>query len=230
MKEKPILLSGEMVRAILDNRKTQTRRAVNRVQRIGRVTEFQRSDTPGYDWIMRDERMMWNDISHADLLSRCPYGQPGDRLWVRETYRHCGNISTGGWCFEMVGYAADGASGRCGEWMTLSAMPRREWWNTGKEPWSPSIFMPRRYSRLTLEVTGIRVERVQDITESDARAEGIIDGGCLSCGNPEPCGCEDPRPDARDGFIGLWDDIYAKRGSGWEVNPFVWVVEFKVVS
>lgn len=83
--------------------------------------------------------------------------------------------------------------------------------------------------RLELEITGIRIERVQDISEADARSEGITDGGCLSCGNPEPCGCCNPKPDARDSYIWLWHKINGKKHP-WSSNPWVWVVEFKRVG
>ena len=90
--------------------------------------------------------------------------------------------------------------------------------------------MPRWALRLTLEVTDIRAQRVQEISEEDARAEGISDGGCLSCGKSEPCGCSNPRPDARDAFCWLWDSINAKRGYGFSVNPWVWAVTFRVAE
>jgi hypothetical protein len=85
--------------------------------------------------------------------------------------------------------------------------------------------MPRWASRITLGITGIRVERIQDISEHDARLEGITDGGCLSCGNHEPCHCKDPKPDARDSFCNLWGLVYGP--DSWFSNPFVWVIEFK---
>jgi hypothetical protein len=91
------------------------------------------------------------------------------------------------------------------------------------------MFMPRWASRITLEITGVRVERLVDISEDDARAEGITDGGCLNCGESETnCGCLNPQPDARDSFIYLWESI---NGPGsWAANPWVWVVEFRRVG
>jgi hypothetical protein len=88
--------------------------------------------------------------------------------------------------------------------------------------------MPRWASRIALEITAVRVERLQEITEKDARAEGIIDGGCLNCGEHEPCGCNNPQPDARDSFVWLWDSINGKT-CPWSSNPFVWVIEFRRV-
>jgi len=97
------------------------------------------------------------------------------------------------------------------------------------EAWHPSIHMPRWASRLTLEVTGVRAERVQEISYDDARAEGI-NGGCGSCGRPEPCGCPYPLPDPPRVFRGLWNSINAARGYGWDVNPWVWCVSFRRVD
>jgi hypothetical protein len=90
--------------------------------------------------------------------------------------------------------------------------------------WRPSIHMPRWASRITLEIAAVRVERLQDISEDDARAEGITDGGCLNCGNPEPCECASPEPSARDAFCYLWHQIHGC--NSWHTNPWVWVVEF----
>ena len=94
--------------------------------------------------------------------------------------------------------------------------------------WRPSIHMPRWASRILLEITDVRVERLNAISEEDARAEGIIDGGCLNCGEPEPCGCANPEPDATDAFAYLWQSIYGQ--DNWNANPWVWVIEFKRVE
>lgn len=202
MKERPILFSGPMVRAILEGRKTQTRRVV------------------------ADKHMPHVFAAALPALHEsCPYGQPGDRLWVRESFQPL---------------FADGIENH---WETN--------WKTGKgyaisypatdgiqefvdaddnisSACKPSIHMPRWASRILLEITAIRVERLQDISEADARAEGISDGGCLNCGEPEPCGCEEPAPDARDAFCRLWQSINGEQS--WHENPWVWVVEFKRVQ
>lgn len=95
-------------------------------------------------------------------------------------------------------------------------------------PWKPSIFCTRKASRINLEILSVRVERLQDISEEDAIAEGIVDGGCVNCGNPEPCRCAEPSPDARDSFVFLWESI---NGAGsWGINPWVWAVSFKAVA
>lgn len=154
--------------------------------------------------------------------SKWPY-QTGMNLWVRETWQahdviyddYCGGYEAGYPLKQIpnkkpsnvsVSYAEDGEDG----------------------PWRPSIHMPRWASRITLEITDARVERLHEITEEDARAEGIIDGGCLNCGKSEPCGCPNPQPDARDTFVYLWDSIYGKKYP-WKSNPWVWVIEFRRV-
>lgn len=204
MKERPILFNGPMVRAILDGRKTQTRRVLSaRVQwGLGGAATWASIPTP--------------EIV-GDLAKYCPYGLPGDRLWVRETCFLWKSLGGEIVSPEDVVYCEDPA------------------WNKIEDDchWKkvPSIHMRRAASRINLEITKIRVERVQDITEADARAEGIADGGCLNCGNPEPCACSTPKPDARDSYVDLWDSTL-KRDSEyrWENNPWVWVIEFKRVT
>ena len=201
-KERPILFSAPMVRAILDGRKTQTRRVFKR-----------RTGITGPE---------------LDPTFRCPYGSPGDRLWVRETWGSADTMYQG---HEndvpgVIAYRADRSAIDQG----ISRQVKiPQWdldqWNWDCIKWRPSIHMPRWASRITLEVTDVRIERLQDITEEDARAEGITDGGCLTCGENEPCGCDNPRPDARDGFAGLWQDIYGP--DSWHANPWVWVVSFR---
>jgi hypothetical protein len=189
MNERPILFSSPMVRALLDGSKTQTRR------------------------IMKPQPSLGQDFGGRVL---CPYGQPGDRLWVREAFsgpRHQEHHPPRDWhSTDEIHYWADGCPS-CNDW----TKPR------------PGMFMPRWASRITLEITGVRVERLVDISEDDARAEGITDGGCLNCGESETnCGCLNPQPDARDSFIHLWESI---NGPGsWAANPWVWVVEFRRVG
>ena len=195
MKEKPIIFSGPMVRAILDGRKTQTRR----------VVKPQPHETVGGLGSM----IAWRDFrwcrggSIPDVAAECPYGQPGDRLWVRETWADTSKESR-----------------RC-------PVSYRATWPPDDEEcrgfaWKPSIFMPRWASRLTLEVTGVRVERVQDITEEDALAEGVA----VDIGLPY---CDPETPSARMMFKDLWNSINSRRSFGWDMNPFVWVVSFRRV-
>lgn len=201
MNERPILFTGPMVRAILAGNKTQTRRIAK---------EFAGRDD--LDAILR----------RFPNQNGCPYGQPGDRLWVRESThrRPMLNLLTGEPLadkYDGGAYTADGADVLTPEGFDLA------WWYSRKS--CPSIHMPRFACRLVLEVTGVRVERLQAISEEQARAEGITDGGCTNCGHNEPCGCEAPAPSAIDSFAYLWGSI---NGPGsWDANPWVWVVEFR---
>lgn len=151
---------------------------------------------------------------------RCPYGQPGDRLWVRETWR-AEELASG---LDGVRYAADNhfrsientrdASDAWGE-----AAFDKHGQRYNPLAWRPAIFAPRWASRITLEVIGVRVERVQDITYADVLAEGI--------NMHSPVRKKDQLPTPRSAFAELWDSINAKRGFGWDVNPWVWVLTFK---
>lgn len=178
MKERPILFSGQMVRAILDGRKTQTRRLV----------KPQPNDIADqYASVALVECLrFWQDGKDH----HCPYGQPGDRLWVKETF-----------------YKGDGYSYRADEEMPKSAR------KLGCK-WKPSIFMPRSASRITLEVVSVRVERLQDISATDALAEGCSDSGMMDRG-----------VDIVSDYARLWESI---NGDGsWAKNPWIWVIEFK---
>jgi len=216
MKERPILFSAPMVRALLDGTKTQTRRAL-RVQPLDVLP--MEGDKAGREWV----GLMTREPKPEGTVFRCKFGQPGDRLYVRETfgevYDWCDHPEMPGapterWHIEWK-YRADGEPDR----------PHLEGAWTG---WKPSIHMPKAASRILIEVVSVRVERLQDISEPDARAEGITDGGCVNCGDPEPCGCPNPSPDARDAYVRLWEEI---NGAGsWSANPWVWVVEFKRVA
>ena len=199
---KPIIFSGPMVRAILEGNKTQTRRAL-------------RSQPP--DWATgHDDVWPWVHFTGADPFhgnpvmwtAKCPYGEPGNHLWVRETfaYYYAGPNFTGN--TGKVYYKADGdLSDRVKERDCVE--PR----------WRPSIFMPRWASRITLEIISVRVERVQDISHEDALAEGIDPDAPL---NNYGTGSAH-----RDTFAELWDSINAKRGYSWDSDSWVWVIEFK---
>ena len=203
MKERPILFSAPMVRAILDGSKTQTRRVVKPQPQMVTNHTISTWDGPPAALQYQLERMGRG----------CPYGKPGDRLWVREAF--LGWYKTADKSFSHVAaYRADGYE--------LEASER----------WTPSIHMPRAASRITLEVTGVRVERLQDISEADAIAEGI--DRAPSMGKPgafQWCDYRLPRDpsewfnDPVRSYQSLWDLI---NGPGsWDANPWVWVVELK---
>jgi len=203
--EKPILFSGEMVRAILAGRKTQTRRVMNpQPNKIGEL----------WMWVLK--KMSYALPNQGELYKpalgiweACPYGAIGDRLWVRETFR-C--VPVGEYGISSVEYKADGKIVEIENTREAADL----WFEAYRpeEKWRPSIFLPRWASRIALEIVNVSVERVQDISEKDAIAEGI-------------------KPEITNkvlAFNYLWDGINASRGFGWDVNPWVWVVEFKVVK
>ncbi|MDM4317881.1 hypothetical protein QTP15_32255 [Klebsiella oxytoca] len=224
MTERGMIFNAEMVRAILDGRKTQTRR-IMKIQPehsgfgLRRVIDSKNgSDDGKYFWSLSDAC----GLKIRSKSFTCPFGSVGDRIWVREAFR---------------------VHSRATEVATLvyKASERNSWTEqTNRVPvsvcnkpatpekWTPSLHMPRWASRLLLEITDVRVERLNAISEEDARAEGIIDGGCLNCGEPEPCGCANPEPDATDAFAYLWQSIYGS--DSWNANPWVWVIEFKRVE
>jgi len=206
MKERPILFKGDMVRAILEGRKTQTRRVVKLpIKCPDTGCELAGCELAG---------------SPFDVTDRtCPYGQLGDGLWVRETFGvlDADHQTPDCKCY----YKAD-----CREGSESDSL-RKEYGYKYK----PSIHMPRWASRITLEIVSVRVERLNEISEADSAAEGITDGGCMNCGNsshPVDCGCGFPLPSYKESFISLWESI---NGAGsWQQNPWVWVVEFKKVA
>ena len=220
MKERGMIFNEYQVRAILDGRKTQTRRPIKWKQT--RFTEIgEREDGSKWPWS--------EDAEHAfDFWHPCPFGSVGDRIWVRETFQ--------GPLFDfdlMDSYCKDSTPFEKSEFCVYKAdgVPAPEFYDADDELhscWRPSIHMPRWASRILLEITDVRVERLNAISEEDARAEGIIDGGCLNCGEPEPCGCANPEPDATDAFAYLWQSIYGQEN--WNANPWVWVIEFKRVE
>lgn len=217
VKEHPIPFSGEMIRAIIDGRKTQTRRVITLPSwATGRDIEI---DSRGMAVVFDPQAEM-----HVPI--RCPFTQThrfnaetaeiefgyqaGNRLWVRETWRETFDIDD----TPVMEYRAggtriiDGKSVRHGEHRITSVLPK----------WRPSIFMPRWASRITLEVTEVRVQRLQEISEADALAEGVDDAWLVKHCVPPP---------RRLCFKYLWDDINAKRGYGFDVNPWVWAVSFR---
>jgi hypothetical protein len=199
IKEHPILFSTPMVRAILEGRKSQTRRII-KPQPFGTIMPHQLKD----DGFFREEHIgkwLW-ETKEGEYLKHCPYGQSGDILWVRETWRPKGHNFPIGYPFEYRATAEE------------DGVPI-------DEPWKPSIFMPKEVCRIRLEITNIRVEKLQDISEEDAIAEGIslpnyADQAIKDVHYPEPSTI----------YSLLWENI---NGDGsWALNPWVWVIKFNI--
>lgn len=205
----PILFSSQMIRSILSGAKTQTRRVIK-------------------------PQSLHNSEMPLAAYQKCPYGTHGDLLWVRETWRAVELDSVDG-----ILYAADSRFVAIEN--TIDAA--NAWcdsYSNGKHgsKWRPSIYMPRWASRITLEMTGVRVQRLQAISERDAIAEGIeCHTSNLGSRHSNPTPIYPAFPDRDGGFLTakaafecLWDTINAKRGYSWHANPWVWVVNFKIVK
>ncbi|MGD1751473.1 hypothetical protein [Klebsiella pneumoniae] len=208
MTERGMIFNAEMVRAILDGRKTQTRRPIKWKQT--RFTEIgEREDGSKWPWS--------EDAEHAfDFWHPCPFGSVGDRIWVRETFQ--------GPLFDfdlMDSYCKDSTPFEKSEFCVYKAdgVPAPEFYDADDELhccWRPSIHMPRWASRILLEITGVRVERLKSISDRDALREGcstadMKSGDCVA-----------------DVFARLWASIYGS--DSWNANPWVWVIEFKRVE
>lgn len=204
--ERPILFSGPMVRAIIEDRKTRTRRVVTDQNSVGnfKASELDLStawvdgsdgsgDYPAHQYLHASlsaataKRLDYGPDGDGIVERLYPRWQPDERLWVRETHW----VDTDG----SVLYHADGPP----------------YCNASK--WRPSIHTKRQHSRVTLHITGVRVERLQDITRAEADAEGLTPGW-----------------DWRGAWRTLWDGLNAERGYSWTANPWVWVIGFKRCS
>lgn len=241
MKERPILFNGAMVRAIRDGRKTVTRR-VMRVQPVlnGRLWEVY-----GAGWSEGVQSVPV--VPGHSLDTQCPYGKPGDRLWVRETWQdvhpvqvidrysqpgRAGIPGPPGVTYQTI-YRADGEYPKVHHthehpYRCIEPDPNHGFLgaaDSGWTGWTPSIHMPRWASRILLEITAVRVERLQAITAEQAEAEGVDVAMCRQYLETAPS-----RHTCREavvhGFSGLW----AATGGDWAGNPWVWVVEFKRVQ
>ena len=180
MKERPIIFNSEQVRAILEGRKTMMRRIVK--SKYGKILGCLGNGLFQVPSIAKiPDKWSMHQI-------KCPHGQVGDRLWVRETFNYDGEHG-------VVFFKADGEK-QC-------------------EKWKLSIHMPKWASRITLEITDVRVERVQEIILADVEKEGIVD---------KPISA----PEASSLFLKLWNSLYGK--DAWERNDWVWVIEFRRVD
>ena len=190
MKERPIIFNTELVKAILAGQKTQSRRVIKPQPVLGRHWK--------HGWVV--------DPAEVDIpIAFCPYGIPGDSLWVREIFYI--------WQAAYLGHPEQRPIAYAEETERMNREPEGTWKKR------PSIFMPRWASRITLEITGVCVEQLQDISEEDAAAEGV---------NPIIAGSGHLKEHwHRAAFGVLWDDLNAKRGLGWDTNPWVWRIEFR---
>ena len=237
MKERQILFKAQMVRAILEGRKTQTRRVVKPQPRIDEMGNFCWN---GWNFGQGFGGPHIQSIASPIPSSKtkrvhCPYGKPGDRLWVRETFKAIasGDVKNGyGKVRYGFAYQADGATiwnERPTIIHDLTGQPPSGPMQFKPVPWKPSIHMPRRASRILLEVTGVRVERLNDISEADAKAEGAMfhDGRGIGHSGWRH-DYKDVHANARSSYARLWQEINGPRL--WEANPWVWVIEFKRVN
>jgi hypothetical protein len=214
VREHPIIFSGPMVRAILDGRKTQTRR----------VVKPQPAQDPWFDGehklptlkrhYTRDQTGGHYAVASPGVAKCCPYGAPGDRLWVRETFYHDPEDA------ETPLYRADGDL----DFDRFDAGCK----------WQPSIFMPRTLSRITLEITNVRVERLWSISDQDAIAEGLDEVACPVANtklwrNYDPSNGWSKGLSPMSSYRSLWESINAKRAP-WLSNPWVWVLTFERVD
>ncbi|EAU5131733.1 hypothetical protein IFX79_004089 [Salmonella enterica] len=211
MKERGMIFNAEMVNAILSGRKTQTRRPIKWKQT--RFTEIaERDDGSLWPWAEDCER-------GGDIWFACPFGEVGDRIWVRETWQVIHDHIDESSHVEYRTYAPSIPKEKDRYWHAVYA---EHFGDESREdrgfPWRPAIHMPRWASRITLEITDVRVERLRGLSEEDAKSEGIIPsaGGVL------------PGWEYRINFRDLWMDIYGT--DNWEANPWVWVIEFKRVE
>ena len=203
MKEIGIIFSTPMVQAIRENRKSMTRRVIK----------------PQPLWIGDPSIPFKTEDADLKGIIKCPYGQPGDRLWVRETWGFLRSWDCEGECNCSTAYKGDMG---CYQYKATSEDLELKW--------KPSIHMPKVAARILLEVVSVRVERVQDITEEDAKAEGVGDLFIEDCAyddkyNNIPWIQEEGLTIHQ--FARLWNSINEKRNYGWDNNPWVWVVEFR---
>lgn len=227
--EKPILFRGEMVRAILDGRKSMTRRVIKNCPNPT-LGHYQEGGCCWEDWHVHQlesgEFAFTSTYAEDVIIGHCPY-PVGSLAWVRETW--CCKMEDGEFVYRNDGnhecwYEADGV-----HVIKDDGDGGVEYRKDGCEasPWKPSIFMPRALSRITLEITDVRVQRVQEITEEDAMAEGA---------EPRTNGVQDtirgpePTESYRTGFVYLWQSINQKRGFGWESNCWVWAITFRRIK
>ncbi|MGK5031502.1 hypothetical protein [Janthinobacterium sp. MDT1-19] len=203
MKERPILMNGAMVRAVLDGSKTQTRRVIK--PQPQKVTDRHIEPWQG------DPAALLSLL--AESGRKCPYGQAGDRIWVRETFCMDDNGHE-----EWPIFRADGAE-----------LPQRQ---PTRKParWTPSIHMPRWTSRILLEIVSVRVERLQDISDADIVAEGIDMEALAESQDRYDIVCKGTDTSGRATERSAWRDLWESTGGCWDSNPWCWAITFKRVT
>lgn len=226
MRERGIIFNDEMVRAVLEGSKTQTRRIIKGCPTVQDGWYPDRYNNS-------EEWTFWGPRGSADAgrctlpFVKCPFGAVGDRLWVRETWQAIYDYTDEHGNVEERRYAQSIPKQKS-YWHPVYAAARgNEDRETRGFPWCPSIHMPRWASRITLEITGVRVERLNNISEEDAQSEGVqqLRGGFWRHYQP---GWTQHQLSARGSFLTLWDSIYGEES--WQANPWVWVIEFKRVK
>lgn len=208
-KERPILMNGSMVRAVLDGSKTQTRRIVKQLDpREGAVTTGGNGQPMAACW------------AYGGPAIPCPYGVPGEHLWVRETW-YCDDyrIQSGPYfevdgARELLAYRADGERP----------------YEAEQPVWRPSIHMPRWASRILLEIASVRVERLQDISDVDIEAEGIDMDALAEAQDRYDAIAKDDNASGRATLRTAWRDLWESTGGDWGANPWCWVISFKRVT
>ena len=202
MKETGLIFKVPLVRAILEGRKTQTRRVAKPVKHPDLGNLY----TPGA--LLRE-----HEPQHV-INRACPYGQPGDRIYVRETWRGVVNIAPpDSYEYAVARYVPDQEHCRRVEYAATQ--------EADGEPWRPAIHMPKWAARIWLEITGVRVERLQEISEADALAEGA---------RFELASIDSVRIGATASFLSGFRNIWESTGGDWDANPWVWAIDFKVLS
>lgn len=232
MKFIPILFSTPMVQAILDGRKTQTRRVVKPQPNESGIS-YMKNPPLNWEQVYKTEWKPWKlETEEGETIAlNCPYGNPGDILWVRETYYAYGwwvkngKTKSGKQKWKFVDFTEIDTEGNYyyednkPEKIEKGRAERIMGWYK-----RPSLFMPKSACRIFLKITNVRVERLQDITEKDAKSEGIIDRGALGFTS---FGI-DQSEKATEAFKYLWGKINGEQS--WNDNPFVWVIEFERIE
>lgn len=217
MKERGMIFNAEMVRAILDGRKTQTRRLLKQATGPSLSVDTV-EDSPGVaelSWLYGDGPGY--EVHEHIKLVHCPFGKPGDRIWVRETWAEAGAGAP-----DLQLYRANYPEHVPSRYENVPSA-----WDVR---WKPSIHMPRWASRILLEITDVSVERLNGISEANAEAEGINMEALADSQDCYDCIADHNmtgRPTAKGAFKYLWESIYGEEN--WQANPWVWVIEFKVV-